>query len=183
VFVRSQARPDLVPPATACIHGHFFADAFDELFPARRLVTWVRHPVERVVSNYHHFLRSPDLRDDCCRALLEHNLSLRDFAGLDWMRNEATRYLAGKDVADFAFVGIAEHFLESLHLFGATFRRPASLPPPRVNVNPERHTPLYPISPEDFEFIVGLNAEDLAWYIRACARLEGSMAGLNPRAA
>ena len=52
IFTREEARKDLIPDGTQCIHGHFFADAFSDLFPAGQLITWVRHPVERVVSNY-----------------------------------------------------------------------------------------------------------------------------------
>src|ERR1019366_10380322 len=79
IFTREQARADLVPEGTSFIHGHFLADAFDDLYPRRRLVTWVRHPVEGLVSNYSHFLRSPGMRDDCCRALHKQGLSLRQF--------------------------------------------------------------------------------------------------------
>ena len=98
IFSQPQAAPGLIPGGTRCIHGHFLGDAFDELVPRPRLVTWLRHPVERVVSNYYHFLRSPDPRDTCCRDLIEKGLSLEQFAELDWMRNEATRYMAGKPV-------------------------------------------------------------------------------------
>ena len=67
-------------------------------FPDRELITWVRHPVERVVSNYYHFLRTPDMRDDCCRALYEGKLSLSQFADLEWMCNASSRYFVGKSI-------------------------------------------------------------------------------------
>jgi hypothetical protein len=70
-FTRAEAREGLVPTGTDCIQGHFLADTFRDLLPTARLITWVRDPVERVVSNYHHCRRSPDLRDSCCRALHE----------------------------------------------------------------------------------------------------------------
>lgn len=182
-FVRAQARAGLVPAGAQCIHGHFFADTFDDLFPERQLITWLRHPVERVVSNYHHFLRSPDLRDDCCRALLERKLTLREFAELDWMRNLATRYLAGKPLADFEFVGVAEKFLESLHVFGATVGWPAPLPAPRANTNPERVTERYPVASRDYDYILALNAADLVSYQHALARLEAKNIFHAPRPA
>lgn len=172
IFNRAQARPGVVPAGTRCIHGHFFADAFDDLFSGRRLITWVRHPVERVVSNYHHFLRSPDLRDDCCRTLLEQKLTLRQFAELDWMRNESTRYLAGKKIGEFAFVGVAERFLESLRLFGEEFGYLVPLAPPRENLNPTRESSRYPMSDEDYAHILSLNSLDLAWYDQAQRRLD-----------
>ena len=179
IFSREQARPELVPAGTKFIHGHFLADAFDDLFPKRRLVTWVRHPVERLVSNYHHFLRTPDMRDDCCRALYEQKLSLRQFADLEWMRNEAGRYLANKPVEDFEFIGIAERFDASIQHFCRIFGFRNVLKIPRENLNPYRKTERYQISPEDFAYILERNATDLAWYARASERL--SEAGIEDR--
>jgi len=185
IFCREQYRERLVPADVACVHGHFLADAFDgpEAGAGSTLITWVRHPVDRVVSNYYHFLRSPDMRDDCCRALYERRLGLREFAELDWMRNEATRYLAGKSVDAFAFVGVAEHFEDSLGVFADDFGWPGSLAAPRVNTNPARTTDSYVLADEDYEHILGLNTLDLAWYQRAVERLDRRLSVRSPRAA
>lgn len=182
-FIRSQAAVEQIPRGTECIHGHFFADTFDDIFPDRQLITWLRHPVERVVSNYHHFLRSPDLRDDCCRTLLDQKLTLREFAELDWMRNMAARYLNGVPLDDFAFVGVAERFLESLHLFGRIVGWPAPLGVPRDNINPARLTERYEISPADHDHILALNPIDLRLYQDALTRLEEELVPRTPRAA
>lgn len=178
IFSRDQARLDLVPQGTSFIHGHFIADAFDDLYPRRRLVTWVRHPVERLVSNYNHFLRSPDMRDDCCRALHKQGLSLRQFADLVWMQNETSRYLAKKRLEDFEFVGITERFAESMEVFCETFGFRSVSRFPQENVNPERGDLRYEVSPDDYEHILRRNAADLAWYEGAVRRLDA----LAPRA-
>ncbi len=172
VFTREQARTKIVPGKIRAIHGHFIADAFDDLFPRRRLITWVRHPVERLVSNYYHYLRAPDMRDDCCRMVHERRLGLRDFADLDWMRNMSTRYLAGKPIEDFAFVGVAERFGESLEAFSRAlgFRRVLAMP--RENVNPGRASDRYPLSPADHSCLLERNQLDLDWYEKACRRLD-----------
>jgi hypothetical protein len=174
IFTREQARPGAIPGGTKMIHGHFMADSFDDLVPDRRLLTWVRHPVERLVSNYHHFLRSPDMRDDCCRLLHERKLGLREFADLDWMKDMATRYLAGKPVGDFQFVGITEHFRESLQEFCRAhgFRTVRVLP--RENTNPGRTTESYRLQPGDRAYIEERNAADLAWYGQALDRLRSA---------
>jgi hypothetical protein len=171
IFSRDQATPDLVPAGAQFIHGHFIGDAFDGLFPDRRLVTWVRHPVERVVSNYHHFLRAPDMRDDCCRAVHENRLGLREFADLDWMRNESNRYLAGKPIDDFEFIGITECFGESMRHFCRVFGFRDVYRMPRENTNPDRTTQHYQISREDYVHILKRNLADLDWYNRAFERL------------
>ena len=173
IFTREQARADLVPEGTSFIHGHFLADAFDDLYPRRRLVTWVRHPVERLVSNYSHFLRSPGMRDDCCRALHKQGLSLRQFADLEWMQNETTRYLANKKVEDFEFVGITERFRESVEAFCETFGFRSVTSLPQENVNPQRTARGYDVSRGDYEYILERNAADLAWYENAERRLDG----------
>ncbi len=183
VFSRTDYRPEAVPDTTACIHGHFFADAFDDAPRQARYITWVRHPVDRVVSNYHHFLRSPDMRDDCCRQLHEQRLTLRDFAELDWMRDEATRYLAGKPLAAFAFVGIAERFEDSLGIFANRFGWPTPDAAPRVNTNPERPPAGYALPEADYAHILALNARDFAWYQAALTRLDLELYGRGERSA
>jgi hypothetical protein len=112
------------------------------------------------------------MRDDCCRLVHEQKLGLLEFADLDWMKNLSTRYLAGKPVADFAFVGIAEHFEESMEAFSGNlgFRRVLGVP--RLNVNPKRREPAYTLSREERSFIVERNGADLAWYEQACQRLD-----------
>lgn len=175
IFSRDQARAELVPPGTRFIHGHFLADAFDGLFPEHRLVTWVRHPVERLVSNYHHFLRTPDMRDDCCRELHERKLSLREFADLEWMRNETSRYLANKPVDAFDFIGISERFDESIRQFCEAFGFKDPARRPHENVNPDRKGERYELSPADREHILGRNAADLEWYRKAAERLDSAV--------
>ena len=175
IFTAADFRPELIPEGTACIHGHFLGDAFDSVVPRPRFMTWVRHPVDRVVSNYYHGLRSPYLRDDCCRRLHEEKLSLRAFAELDWMQNLATRYLAGKAIETFDFVGIAERFDESLLLLGRAFGWATPPCGPRENTNPARLTPSYPLSSADYNHLLALNQLDLKFYRTAIARLDDAL--------
>lgn len=183
VFSRDEARAGTVPTGVKVIHGHFIADTFDGIIPERRLLTWVRHPVERVVSNYYHFLRSPDMRDGCCRALHQQGLDLRGFADLEWMRNMTTRYLANKQVGDFEFVGITEKFGESIRNFCRQFGFRELVKLPCDNTNPGRSTELYDITPEDRAFILERNLADLAWYNRAVERLAREKAEKTARVA
>lgn len=178
IFVRSQAHANLIPRGTTCIHGHFFADAFDDVVADCELITWLRDPVERVVSNYHHFLRSPDMRDDCCRALHERGLSLVQFAELDWMRNEATRYLAGKPLDAFAFVGIAERFEESLDRLANRFAWGGKVVGRRDNTNPTRLADRYELTTAERERIAALNADDFGIYDQAVAALDAELDGV-----
>jgi hypothetical protein len=172
-----------IPWRTKCVHGHFLADAFDQAAPAAALITWLRHPVERVVSNYHHFFRHPDPANPTYRELRERNLSLGEFAALPAMRNEATRYLAGKTAGDFRFVGITERFDESLEVFGAAFGVGLPARRPRENVNPERLTESYPLPRGLYDQILAMNLQDFSMYHSAAAELDGIIARRRTRAA
>jgi hypothetical protein len=171
IFSRESARTELIPAGTQIIHGHFLADAFDGVLPSRRYITWVRHPVHRLVSNYYHFLRSPDMRDDCCRQLHERKLSIRQFADLDWMQNEMCRYLAGKAIDEFEFVGVSEEFAQSMGLFCSAYRFVRVSDFPRANTNPETTDGHYALSEGDFAYIAERNKADLALYYKAVLRL------------
>jgi len=173
-YRREEVRPGVVPPGTECIHGHFLADAFDVVFKNPRLVTWVRHPVERVVSNFQFFLRHPYNGDYFSRELHSKKLSLRQFSDMEGMRNEAARHFAGKTVDDFSFVGIADRFAESMRHFGQTFgfANLESVPVPRENVNPARPARRYRLDPGDYRYILDRNASDLAFFDEAMARLD-----------
>jgi hypothetical protein len=171
IFSKESAKADLIPPGTQIIHGHFLADAFDGVLPSRRYITWVRHPVQRLVSNYYHFLRSPDMRDDCCRHLHEGKLSIREFSDLEWMQNEICRYLAGKAIDEFEFVGVLEEFAQSMRLFCATYGFVSFKEFPHANTNPDRIDRHYALSEEDFAYIAERNRADLALYDEAVLRL------------
>ncbi len=167
-----RAGTDRPPEGVRCIHGHFPSYTFDALAPDADLVTWLRHPVERVISNYHHFLRHPQPDNPCYRALRERNLSLESFAALDGMRNEATRYLGGKPAEAFKFIGIMEKYEESLERFGEIFGVSLPRKVPRENANPQRQSQTYPVTAETYARILALNLQDLRTYERAEADLD-----------
>ncbi|MBC7368027.1 MAG: sulfotransferase family 2 domain-containing protein [Undibacterium sp.] len=169
-----------VPSGTTCIHGHFMADAYDRFWPERRLITMVRHPVQRLVSNYHHFLRRHDPSNPASIYLHGKGLSLRQFAELDLMQDEITRYTSGRKPADFAFVGISERYQESLLLLRRTFKIEGPMSATHDNVNPERATPNYSLAREDYDHIAKQNSADMAWYSEACRHFDAANANHVP---
>ncbi len=106
------------------IYGHFPLNKYYPLLKdTHKFVTFVRDPVERVVSHYQWLkYRGPDhgcIADHETRSLLiRDKLSLRAFS----MRipNPST-LLLGDDLSIFDFVGITEHFDDSLLRLSKTF--------------------------------------------------------------
>ena len=97
------------------------------------------------------------------------------------MRNEITRYLAGKPLRAFKFIGITGSCLaESLRLFGGIFGLSVPGSPPRENVNPHWRGTGYQIPDWLHAHLEALNAEDLASYALATVELECGLAS-TPR--
>src|SRR5882724_883638 len=93
-----------VPSVVECIHGHFGAQKFLSCYFDADLVTWLRDPIERVVSEYEHLKRSPDPGSGLSQ-LISRGASLIEFAEHPYARDTQTRYFDGVDADRFAFVG------------------------------------------------------------------------------
>lgn len=94
------------------IHGHFDYTKYSHL----PLITWVRDPVDRIISHYCYWrykrkLSKGDFYNDILRT---RNLDIYQFAEL--LPNTAT-ILTGEYVERYMFVGIIEHFDTCLEYF------------------------------------------------------------------
>ena len=114
-------RVDEMPlePWHRVIHGHVWAGHYKRLLPTARLVTWVRHPVNWLISLYG-FLDSLPPNDNPAWVLLKNERpSLLEFAASKAVRTQTqSRFLHDVGVYDFFFVGIQEHFAEDLYDLG-----------------------------------------------------------------
>jgi hypothetical protein len=154
-----------IPKNTKCLHGHFTARRFQPDYTDALLITWMRHPIERVASEYEHLKRSPDPASGLSQ-LIAKGASLLDFAEHAYARNTQARYFDGMAPETFTFVGISEMFDRELLRLQATL----DIPLPhghRSNVNPAKTSPLYPLTADEREHLRILNQEDFALY-RAC---------------
>ncbi len=154
-----------VPPTATCLHGHFQTDEFTRYFPQARLITWVRDPVERVVSSYFYRLRDPDWKHPVCRDLHEHKLSLAEYAALPLVRNEMAHFFGSKQPEDFSFIGLMEDFARSLALMEKLLGM-APCPIRHDNRNPEKTASYYELDRDLRRKILALNERDAELYAR-----------------
>ncbi len=91
------------------ISGHFRMNRYPALFPEASLITWVRDPVARVVSQHQHRTRS-----------LGEKRPLDEWAEKPKWQNLITRQ-TGTDLARFASVGVLERHAESIARLNAAF--------------------------------------------------------------
>lgn len=144
-----------------CVYGHFLPIKYLGVRGAR-FALWIRDPVQRVVSRFHHYQRA------CAAGELGHarwglvpGLTLHQFAALPQYRNTYSEYLWLFPLRRFEFVGEVESLKSDLPRFAGHFglELPAILP--RENANPENAASSYALEPALVDHIRTLNQADV----------------------
>jgi Sulfotransferase family len=108
-----------------CIFGHYMPLKYSQLARTRecRMITWLRDPIERMVSHYrfvfeHHRLRklAPGQSQ-----IVDENWTLEQFMFSPRYRNYSSQFLWGVGLKKFDFVGLVEHYEEDLADFGMQY--------------------------------------------------------------
>lgn len=166
----------------ACVHGHFLPLKYRIGLRGReaRFVTWLRDPVERVISHYHYWLRDYD-GDDPTQPLrnrvLREGWSLQRFCLGPELRNLYRQYLWGFPAERFDFIGITERYDDDLALFGQRYLGGDAVVA-RALANPQRDDQPYPIDPALRARIARHHDADVRLYAWAKAR---NQVGAAPR--
>jgi hypothetical protein len=113
-----------------CIHGHFLPIKYLLLVHKRevKFVTWMRHPVERVLSHFYHWKRlGSQASAPLHRRVVEENWSVERFCLGPELRNLYWQFLWGFPVHYFDFIGVTECYEDDLayfshHYLGASVR-------------------------------------------------------------
>ena len=121
----------------ACIHGHFLPLKYLLLSLKKelRFITWMRNPVERVLSHYYYWksvynsATAPDLH----RRVVEEDWSVERFCLSPELRNLYGQFLWGFPLEYFDFIGITEFYDEDLAYFSEQYLN-TDLEPLRENV-------------------------------------------------
>lgn len=108
-----------VPAGVRILHGHFSRPKIYKAFDLPEdlpMITWLRDPVERVISNYYYLEgrlidilkeneRGTNIRPKMQKTLVE-------YASVGAQQNTMSRHCEGVDLKDLLFVGLNEHFSE-----------------------------------------------------------------------
>jgi hypothetical protein len=148
-----------------CIHGHFMPAKYlllDSIKPLT-FVTWLRHPVERVVSHYYFWQRrycpeDPPLH----KRIVEEKWSLERFCLSNEMQNLYQQFLWGFPLHNFDFIGITEHYEEDFRYFAKTFLQ-KNVVSYKENIN-ENKKGNYPISKSFRKKIESFHKSDMELY-------------------
>jgi hypothetical protein len=148
------------------ICGHVPYETYAHLVVPERVVVFLREPVQRVVSEFHHHQR-----------LYGFAGTLMEFAAQHVQRNKQWNLVRGLNFARAGLVGLSEYYGESLRLLAS--RTDLELPHFELNTNPKKHgITEYQIPEEEAARLRELNAEDVLLY-RSAAQDFGRAVGVS----
>jgi hypothetical protein len=115
-----------LPKGIKAIHGHFsyplLLEHFDDISKEIPIITWLRDPVERVISNY--FYLSKRLKEELkeeekgLNILPKMQRSLLEYAADELNQNRMAKHLEGLKLEDFLFIGLVEEYEKGLEQLG-----------------------------------------------------------------
>lgn len=180
------------------IRGHLPYDLVIPRLPKQpRIITFLREPITRLISNFQMRQRVSDPLVGLQSTL--RNLSLEEFLDrpdlVPVFANRATRLIGGTDrsrkgevipnlelakerLATFDFVGIVEHFNDSLDLFCHVFDFPPIRTERNLNISPNREA-RSDISAKILERIAEMESPDIELYKLGVQLFEKSLAKMR----
>ena len=152
------------------LHGHIHFQDFNSVFeshPDLKVITWLRHPVERVISNYNYLrarFEAESTLSPVARKLFNRLvMSLLDFARLPRDIHMYRDYTTGKPLEDFDFIGITEDYDNDLERLARILDWPSV---PSFHINKTQKKPFQPTESE-LQKLVEICSEGLEVYNRA----------------
>jgi hypothetical protein len=99
------------------LHGHFHYLKYADVFSGSPVITTVRDPVERVISQYLHVLRSGDRNIKQHKLVMDGDINVVDFAKFKYIGNAQWYYLEGRPIKDYDFIFVQDRLEYSLNKF------------------------------------------------------------------
>lgn len=151
------------------ISGHFTFRQVEEIHRQARnvpIVTWLRDPVARAVSNYFYFIMR--IQTGCNPSQAHRwNENMLQWGSRQDTRNRMSKFLKGTSLKDLFFFGLMEHFDEDLLELARRLGWPP-VEPVHVNSNNSFREKFTAVQPETLELIKKWNSMDVALYQEAC---------------
>ncbi len=136
------------------LSGHMHVTKYMHIFETLNVITFVRNPVEQVVSHYKHYKRDLDYKED-----------LETFVKDKKFQNIQSRILKGKPLALYGFIGLTEEYEKSIELINSYFKTDIKVL--KENVSNEKSSIVVKVNEKMKQLIKEENLEDMRMYKRA----------------
>jgi hypothetical protein len=155
-----------------CIHGHFTLPSLCELFPEAKCITFLREPVDRLISAYNHLFATMPAAAE--------RTSFEEFTQNPRTRNVYAQLGILDHLDALTFIGITEEYERSLRLLEHRFPHFGSLTVEEANVSQQKRFTKRDVTPEMRSRLRELNDADVEIYeaARECFEQECAAAGL-----
>lgn len=131
----------VLAPQLKVLHGHLHYEEVKALHAqtGARVITWLRDPVERVISNFSFFkhrLLHPE-HNPAVAAANAHRKeeTLLEYASMEENRNRISKFMNGLPLEEYFFIGLLEYFDTDYHRLGQLLDWETIPPLPRLNDN------------------------------------------------
>jgi hypothetical protein len=148
------------------IHGHFVADKYLDLFPVQQFSAFFREPHQQVIAHYYFLKRNPQRQHPEARIFHESNMGLQEYLEWQAFRDHQSQFLGSLSIDDLDFVGLSDHYDESLQMFADIFGHDLG-EALYENVNNDRAAQEYAVDFEVRQAVKKYRAADLELYAKA----------------
>jgi len=138
----------------AWLTGHVNLAKYIDFVPMTHTISFVREPLEQVLSHYNHYLKHHDFKGD-----------ISDFLEKPFSKNLQSKCLASFPLGLVGNLGITEHYNDSLSLINEQFN--LNLPIIKVNVNKTKQVLTHELSETVKDKIINNNQRDIDLYQEA----------------
>lgn len=163
-----------IPDHVSVIHGHLFYEHVREIHQKHgsKVITWLREPVERVISNYFFLMRAIREAPETHPQRNKRDYTLLEYAN-DSLQNKMAKYLRGISLENLFFFGFQEGYDQGLNELAKLLSWEKPILKICINKGPEAFDDRgYPTRKEDItpgmrKEIARLNEEDHELYREA----------------
>jgi len=159
---------EVIGPEVKVIHGHIRFTEIKDLYKKQKpkLITFLREPIARVVSNYYWWKNS--IKDKPAHPVYHRrNDSLSTYIESKITQNKMSYFLKGCSLKDFAYIGFLHTFDEDVAEMERIFNWPAAPKYHEKKSGSFLSKPKEPLSEELLVKLRKLNKKDLALYQKA----------------
>ncbi|MGQ0335430.1 hypothetical protein [Halomonas elongata] len=139
---------------TAMVGGHVNVNRFISLFGVDRTLTFLRDPLQRMASEYLHFVRNYGFEG-----------SFHDFYSRPIMHNRQSKMLHGVDVEAIGFLGLTERYSKSLEMINSLYG--VEIPHREDNRGKSASELMHEVSEKDVQEFNQFNKQDIVMYERS----------------